>query len=85
MSWTAVEGRARRGTRRHRRGRPSPGTDRLRAEHLTLPLIPITGMAGEDSGEKAFAPGATDFVMKPIDPNNVLGLSCASQNANREA
>jgi two-component system, NtrC family, response regulator AtoC len=47
-------------------------TERLRVEYPTLPIIVITGMAGDDSGQKAFAAGATDFVMKPIDPKSAV-------------
>jgi len=44
-------------------------TQRVRAEHRTLPIIIATARGTDGDAERALAAGATDFVTKPIEPN----------------
>ncbi|HET9947776.1 MAG TPA: response regulator, partial [Longimicrobiales bacterium] len=47
-------------------------TRKLRAEYPTLPIIVITGLAGDESARAAYDAGATDFTTKPIEPRNIV-------------
>ena len=45
---------------------------RVRAEYPALPVIVLTGLTGDDSAERAFEAGATDFVSKPMEPRSLV-------------
>jgi len=47
---------------------------KLRAARPTLPVIAITGYATDDNARRSIAAGATDFLPKPFEESELLGV-----------
>ncbi len=54
----------------------------IRAENLDIPVIMMSGMAGEGVKENALQKGARAFLDKPFEPDRLLRLLLSSTSGN---